>query len=77
MFFKVGLYLKKLHESKGVNFFMNASMVELQGDGAVERAVLKDGSVLDVSFDGVCSTIPALIVKSYLTLYFLQCACAN
>nr|CAB3220717.1 apoptosis-inducing factor 3-like [Phallusia mammillata] len=43
----VGLYLQKLHETKGVNFFMNASMVELQGDGVVQRAVLKDGSILE------------------------------
>uniref|UniRef100_H2Z8R5 Rieske domain-containing protein n=1 Tax=Ciona savignyi TaxID=51511 RepID=H2Z8R5_CIOSA len=45
---EVGLFLQKLHESKGVKFFMNASMVELKGEeGAVSKAVLKDGSELE------------------------------
>ena len=46
---QVGLFLQRMHETKGVEFFMNASMVELQGDnGAVQRVLLKDGRVLEV-----------------------------
>ncbi|XP_078492604.1 apoptosis-inducing factor 3-like [Ciona intestinalis] len=45
---EVGLFLQKMHEAKGVKFYMNASMVELKGEnGAVVKAILKDGSELE------------------------------
>jgi len=45
---EVGMFLQGMHEKKGVEFYMNASMTEIQGDdGAVQRVLLKDGSVLE------------------------------
>ena len=59
------MFLQRMHENKGVEFYMNASMVELQGDqGAVQRAVLKDGRILEVIYTFNIHTVHFKLVIS-------------
>ena len=55
VFVQVGLYLQQLHESKGVKFYMNASMIEIKGgEGGVEKVLLKSGAELKVRTAILC-----------------------
>jgi len=44
---EVGAALQKLHESKGVKFYLSATTKEFQGEGSVNAVVLGDGTVLE------------------------------
>lgn len=44
---QIGQLLQQLHEQRGVEFRLGAGVERLEGDGAVERVVLTDGTVVD------------------------------
>jgi NADPH-dependent 2,4-dienoyl-CoA reductase/sulfur reductase-like enzyme/nitrite reductase/ring-hydroxylating ferredoxin subunit len=62
---KIGIWLRGLHESQGVQFFMGRKPIEVVGSGSVEGVRLDDGTV--VSADLVVAGIGVTPVLEYLS----------